>query len=569
MTARLVELTETGVITPATVRLARHLGFLYGEDNELVIMAIACTIAALSAGSVCFDIDHPAQLNTEAELDWPDPVEWLSVLEGSSLVSTDHSCRDRVLILDGNSVYLTRYWAQQDKIVEWMSARVSQPNTTVDESILDRVCDAAAEQQRAAAKLAAESRFCVVAGGPGTGKTTAVAQILAVLVQQRSQRLRVILSAPTGRAAARLEQAVRENLARRQLDSSAMIRVTSGTLHRILGVKPWGATDYNATRPLAADVVIVDEASMLSMNMMTLLLAAVAEPTRLILLGDPDQLASVEAGAVLADIVANANTVPVARLTKQYRFAGAIAALCDAVRNGDDNKALEIINQGDNQIEWIIPSSGLVNFFADNLESLRQDVMQQGIGMIEAGEAGDVDQALTWLNCHRLLLAHRHGPTGVSGWTQAIKTLISGGAEAAGQLWYPGLPILVTRNDETLNLFNGDSGVVVRHGTGVSLAIDDGTGSRLISPDMIESWEPLYGSTIHKAQGSQFDSVSVVLPPPGTTLLSRELFYTAVTRAKTFLRIIGTPQSIRQAIQSPAQRASGLSSRLQGLSKPT
>ena len=563
MTATLATLVESEVLSAQTIRLARHIGFLYGEQGDLAIMAAACTVTALSAGSVCFDLEHPEDLHldTDTDIDWPDPATWIEALRTSAMVALEPTVRDRPLILDGGFVYLTRYWAEQANVVEWLYARRFTEEIPGLDEVLDLFFSGQFSSQRHAAKVAAESGFCVIAGGPGTGKTTAVARILAVLGTSKPQR--VILTAPTGRAAARLEQAVQENLAICESipGSGFSVRFESVTIHRILGLKPWGGADHDSTRPIPADVIVVDEASMLSLHLMALLLDAITDSTRLILLGDPDQLASVEAGAILADIVASDETIPVARLTTTYRFSGDIADLAEAIRLGDQSQALEVLGRTSDQIEWI--PHDLDPTDVASLDSIRTDIVDQQVAMIEAGSLGDAEAALRSLDSHRLLLAHRHGVSGVSHWTQVVRQWLHpyiGGSSR----WYPGMPILVTRNDDLLGVYNGDSGVIVSHG-GLHLALGDPTGIRFLSPDMIQACEPLYASTIHKAQGSQFDCVSVILPDSSASMLSRELFYTAVTRAKSRLRIVGSPATIERAISSRALRASGLASKLADL----
>ena len=573
MNIDLTTLVDSRIVDQDTVRLARHLGFLYNEQRDLVIAAAACAITVLANGSVCFDLTRANQLRSEADpspvLDWPDPDEWADLLRSSPMVTSDPMARDRPLVIDQSAVYLTRYWAEQQAIVEKLTTRLQQapPSVVGLDAALDLVfteagIGQAASPQRDAARQVAGSWFSVIAGGPGTGKTTVVAKILAVLAQTGSgspNGLRVTLTAPTGRAAARLDQAVRENLA--ECGTGASVRCRSGTLHRILGLKPWGAVDHDATNPLDGDVVVVDEASMLSLHLMSVLLDAVGPNTRLVLLGDADQLASVEAGAVLADIVANEETVPVTRLVRTFRFAGDIADLADAIRRGAEDEAISILERPSDMIEWC-----QTDLDADTtaLASLRSDVTQQSLALIEASQSGAAAEALRLLDSHRLLVAHRHGPSGVGRWTQTVRGWIAGqpGSPSLTTHWYPGLPVLITRNDDLMGVFNGDCGVIVRCDDDLKLAIDNGSGVRLISPDMVEAWEPLYASTIHKAQGSQYDRVSLLLPGPTTALLTRELFYTAVTRAKTFLRIIGTPAAARHAIASPALRASGLANQL-------
>jgi len=565
-------LENEGILSEGTVRLARHLGYLYGEDRDLVIMAAACTITALAAGSVCFDLDQARQWQSDHPIDWPDTDPWLEAIASSPMVSTDPEARDRPLLLDRRSVYLTRYWAEQEKIVGWFSSHLDPAASPTAQDSLDLFFPDPSDQKQAA-RLATQSSVCVIAGGPGTGKTTAVARILAVLGQLKPDPLRVILTAPTGRAAARLEQSVHENLAICEALPGADINVRyeSGTIHRVLGIKPWGGVDHDASHPLPADLIVVDEASMLSLHLMALLLDAIPGSTRLILVGDPDQLASVEAGAVLADIVANSGTIPVARLFHTYRFSGAIASLAESIRNGDADAALTILEQSPDQIEWIPFDLDSPDFSPDSLTALREDIVRQSASMIHAAGVGDTADALRLLDSHRLLLAHRHGISGVSHWTSVVRGWLSHSPDIGGlgPHWYAGMPVLITRNDDLMGIFNGDSGVIVSTPAGLRLALSDGTGTRLIAPDMIQAWEPLYASTIHKSQGSQYDTVSLILPPRTTALLTRELLYTAVTRAKTYLRVIGSPDSVRHAIESPALRASGLAARLSTLGEPT
>lgn len=571
MTAILSQLVDAGVLTDATVRLARHLGWMYAEADDLVIAAAACTIAAGSSGSICFDPAHPSLLlatdDATASIPWPAPQPWLEALCASPMVAVDVDDHTRPMMVVNDVVYLTRHWNEQEKIARWLIDRVSlrRPDQVGSApSSAARVVDEVDDDHTRALRCATTMLVCVIAGGPGTGKTTIVSEILDALSANRTEPLRVILSSPTGRAASHLDQAVSHRLTTQPHGvDPPPIRVTTGTLHRILGLKPRGGAQYDRRRPLPADIVVVDEASMLSLHLMAALLDAIGPHTRLILVGDPDQLASVDAGAVLADVVAAQPVVPVIRLTKTYRFFGAIADLADAIRRGDPDTAIAVLDNADDSVEWIRADIGAPDFLPTDLPRLRHDLVHQGLGLIRAGESSAVGEALDHLDAHRLLVAHRHGPSGVSQWNRVVHHWLAQAAPetVTARGWYPGLPIMVTRNDDALSVFNGDCGVIVDAG-GLRLALPNPSGPRLISPDLIESWEPLYVSTIHKAQGSQFDSVSLLLPAEGTTLLTRELLYTGVTRAKTFLRLMGTETALRHAIDSPAVRASGLTNRL-------
>jgi exodeoxyribonuclease V alpha subunit len=529
-------------------------------------MAISCTLVALGAGSVCCDLGQPDYLfrGNNQPIEWPEPQAWAEALMASPAVSASDDQGDGALIVQGTTSYLRRYYREQSFIASWITQRsqlTQADNRWVDLFFADEYAN-----QRTAGARALSSQFCVVAGGPGTGKTTIVARLLAALAQNRPSGIHVVLAAPTGKAAARLDQAVRENLQVCSQIPGADYQLTceSGTIHRILQMTPWGKVGRDANNPIPADIVVVDEASMLSLHLMTLLLHATSESTSLILVGDPDQLASIEAGAVLSDIVSQDQVVPVARLTTTYRFSGAIADLAESIRCGDSDTALNILGSGCEQIQWIDADLDSMDTSHDVLDPLREDLLQQQKKLTEFSARGAASDALSTLESHRLLVAHRHGVSGVSFWTHEVRSWLFDHhlAPPAHVQWYAGLPLLITRNDDVLGIYNGDSGVMINDNNSLVVAMETNSGVRTIDPGLIQGWEPLFASTIHKAQGSQFDTVSVLVPGSSALILSRELLYTAITRAQRRLRIIGSASTLSQAIQSPALRASGLATQL-------
>jgi exodeoxyribonuclease V alpha subunit len=318
-------------------------------------------------------------------------------------------------------------------------------------------------------------------------------------------------------------------------------------------------------------MIVVDEASMVSLALMARLVEAVRPDARLVLEGDPEQLVSAEAGAVLADVVGPANPAgspmagSVALLRTNHRFAGALAELALAVQAGDDTMVLDVLRGQDEAVTWLDHDP------AASPSLLRGPVTEWTSRLIDAARQGDRAAALRELGRHRLLCAHRRGGDGVSEWNDLIERwLVEDWPELAGEgAWYAGRPVLVTSNDYSLGLFNGDTGITVATrddlAARVSVVLDDGSGSpRPVSPSRLAGVETVYAMTVHKSQGSEFERVTLLLPPPTSRLLTRELLYTAVTRAKQALLVVGTEDSIRVAVQRRIARASGLTERLWG-----
>jgi exodeoxyribonuclease V alpha subunit len=595
---------EAGVLAAADVHVALRLGALGGEEAEAALLATALAVRAVRSGSVCLDLGRIREVTVDVPADgepvdleslpWPEDADVLAALRRSPLVIGGEKGPLRPLRLvdtdDGGLLYLEKYFRQEQTIRRVLDER-ALGHPAVDEDRLRAGLtelfggSAAPDRQRIAAAVAATHRTAVIVGGPGTGKTHTVARVLALLAAEHGAGLRIGLAAPTGKAAARLQEAVREQAEEVKLPGG----LAAMTLHRMLGWQRVGASRYryNAGNHLPYDVVVVDETSMVSLTMMCRLLEALRPDTRLVLVGDPDQLTSVDAGAVLADLVARPVTGTenpmlarvvgadldaaddpdeaalgagerdrlrggVVRLSRGRRFGGEIARLAVAVRDGDEDAVMAILRSGADGVSFVAP---------DDLAALRSDVVSGAAAVTEAASAGDVAGALRASEAHRLLCAHREGPFGVEWWARSSMEWIGAatGIRLDPDRWYAGQPLLVTANDHEVRIYNGDTGVVVDRGDGeLVAAFARGEEPLLLHPSRLSAVQTVYAMTIHRSQGSQYDTVSVVLPGEESSLLTRELLYTAITRARGHVRIVGDEASVRAGVRRRVLRASGL-----------
>jgi exodeoxyribonuclease V alpha subunit len=559
---------DAELLSAADVHVARRLCALASEPSPSVALAVALAVRGVRGGSVCVDL---APDPTLPDLPWPEPDGWWAELLASPLVTADVPA---LRVLDspaGRLLYLDRYWREEAQVHEDLVARPAA-TTPVDpawlESALARVFpDEGYDEQRRAARVALDHRTSVLTGGPGTGKTTAVAGLLALCAEQAALEgrppLRIALAAPTGKAAARLQQAVERSVASLpDADQARLAGVRAVTLHRLLGALPTTSSRFRHHRDnrLPHDVVVVDETSMVSLTMMARLLEAVRPTTRLILVGDPFQLASVEAGAVLADLVETpAPPFGTCVLSTSHRFGRAIGELAEAVRLGEADRVVELLTAGDPRVELLSqPDPG---------PRLRELLVPHALEVLTAAEAGDARAAVRLLERQRLLCAHREGPFGVRHWNAQVERWL--GEETGEPLWsqwYAGRPLLVTANDYGLGTYNGDTGVAVRPpadapGRALRAAIDSSAGLLDLATSRLAQVETMHALTIHKAQGSQADEVVVILPPSDSRLLTRELFYTAITRAQERVVVVGSPDDVRAAVERRALRATGLRQR--------
>lgn len=561
-TGLLREANVAGVLSAADVHVATRLGVLSGESDERVLVALAMAVRGVRGGSVCIDLEQAGR--ADPTLPWPALPEWIAAVRRSPLVGPD-----RPLRWDQGLLYLDRYWRQENQVHADLLAREDQPPPVIDRhrlaTALDRLFPGDAPAQRAAAALTVTRWTTVLGGGPGTGKTTTVARVLALLLDQPGPPLRVALAAPTGKAAARLQEAVQQQALEFELhDRERVGAPAASTLHRLLGTLPGagGRFRYNRANRLPYDVIVVDETSMVSLTLMARLLEATRPDARLVLVGDPDQLASVEAGAVLADLVTGLHgraggdqdrRTAVAMLDRIWRFHGGIAELAAAVRDGDADRAIAVLSADHPDVRF-------------GSHGVRADVVDAAMAVRRAALTGDANAALAHLQRHRVLCAHRTGPFGVGEWSRQIERWLLEVIDRREEgEWYIGRPLLVTANDQSLGLFNGDTGVVIREGDGpVAARAVFARGGSVVrwAPSRLSQVQTVHAMTVHRGQGSQFGRVSFVLPPVDSPLLTRELLYTGLTRAREFVRVIGTPEQLRAAIERRAARASGLGERL-------
>lgn len=568
------EFHTLGVLEWADLHPAKQISWMYHESDEQVQLALALTVRALRAGSVCLQLDRvrAAVTGRDDELVevpdelWPDPESWLAALRASPMVAQGPDGDPTLpLRLVGSQLYLTRYWQQEESVRVDLQQRTLAPVQPVAPAQLEGWLhelfpgpDVNPDQRLAVAQVAT-SGVTVLAGGPGTGKTTTIARMLALLF--RLGDVRVALAAPTGKAAARMDQALRAAAGELPSDVSAQVAALSATtLHRLLGAQPYRRPRHSRDNPLPYDVVIVDELSMVSLTMMARLTDALGPRTRLVLVGDPDQLNSVGAGAILGDLTAaswhsTGGQSPVVRLQHNYRFSGVLSQLAEAIRTGNAASVLGLATAGHRELTLTSPD--------DPQDALRARVVHAGGAIHAAALHSDPARALRLLDEHRLLCAHRHGPHGATTWARQaefwLRTSVLGfGAEGE---WYAGRPVLVTANQPDWGLYNGDTGVVLTD-TGRPLVHFAGTSTRPLSPELLGVTQSVDALTVHKSQGSQFAVVTLVLPDVTSPLLTRELLYTAVTRARDAVHLIGTPEALQQAVGRIARRASGLRDRL-------
>ena len=556
---------DAEVVSDGDVAAAKTLISITGRkvkaEPDLVGALLIClALRTPRDRHTCIDLEHISdwmtQEGTQANLNWPtDPAKWLAAAKKSPLIF-GRPGDPTPLIVDGTRVYLNRAYAEEGAIAAALTRNKAQ-------------------------------NLQIILGGPGTGKTREVAMMFIERFKAGERNLRVALAAPTGKAAARMREVLsRECDALKKIKSSqevdwqavddAIANAFTGTIHSLLGFGPVREPrfKYNADNHLPFDWVVVDEASMVPSSLMFRFVEALDPATALLLVGDPDQLASVDAGSVLGDIAKVASqkgSVLFSRtkiMSKQWRLPAEIDGLARLLRLEApvDGQLLGNLKHVDAVIEylklnqilitWIKPDSDL-----KQLAELRDKVVTHARQLYECAISGDHQSALNKRSEMQLLCAHREGPNSVGFFNGFVEYQLGPYTDTR---WYFGRPVMVTRNNHSVDLYNGDVGIIVpdlASGEPVG-AFADGASFRLVPTMRLENVESVHALTIHKSQGSEYDEVIVVLPTESSRILTRELFYTGITRTKQKLTIVGSEVVVRSAISQAIRRASGLASRL-------
>jgi exodeoxyribonuclease V alpha subunit len=538
----------------------------FGGDGTLVPLAAAMLSRSTREGNICLPLavrpPLPTQLPETDSFSWPTASVWRSTLAKSKAVGGPEE-QTPLVIDESDRLYLRRYWNYQKRLSVALRAKAAG-NPARDRS--------QAGSQDEAIDAALRNELTIICGGPGTGKTTTVLQILARLLQKPgNERLRIALAAPTGKAAARLEETLRTGLERLDCPEEVKTRmpVNASTIHRLLGVR--GNSIYfrhDRQNPLPFDLLVIDEASMAALPLLSKLLDALPERCRVVLLGDRDQLASVEPGAVLADIVdaAASPTSPLHRsvitLEKNYRFgeASGIQHLCVAVRQGEAANAVHILR--DQHYTDLVSTElnerpALVTRFSK--------AIVEGFSAFTAEK--DPAAALGQLKKFRVLSALRRGPFGVERLNRNIEGILQEAELIPRNVTsnYAGKPILVSQNDYQLQLYNGDVGILLPDAAATenpdqlwAWFIGKENTLRRFAPARLPQHEAAYAMTVHKSQGSEFDRVLFILPDRDAPVLSRELIYTGLTRARSQVELWWSEAVFLEAVARRAERNSGL-----------
>ncbi|AYL07703.1 TPA: exodeoxyribonuclease V subunit alpha [Enterobacter kobei] len=586
-------------------RLLRHLdvqfAMMVAGEEPAVMLAAAILSKDAGEGHVCLPLSRlavdekmpPALQSCFALLG--EAVDWQAILLRSPAVSATDT--GTPLILTGERLYLNRLWRNELTVARFFSE--TNAPLPCDEAQLRQVLDTlftsddATDWQKVAAAVALTRRISVISGGPGTGKTTTVAKLLAALIQlSGEQKCRIRLAAPTGKAAARLTESLGGALQKLPLtgEQLALLPNEASTLHRLLGAQPGSQRlRYHAGNPLHLDVLVVDEASMIDLTMMSRLIDALPPHARVIFLGDRDQLASVEAGAVLGDICTYASlgytaerAEELARLTgcslaaEQHSIAGALRdSLCllqKSYRFGSDSgigQLASAVNRGDRHTTCAVFDGTFTDIEKKSLQSggeyqamLDDALLGYQHFLTGVQQQRPPEQVIAAFGEYQLLCALREGPFGVSGLNDRLEQLLAQKRKINRTLhsrWYEGRPVMISRNDSALGLFNGDIGIALDRGQGLRVWFQMPDGSvKSFQPSRLPEHETAWAMTVHKSQGSEFNHAALILPTQLSPVVTRELIYTAITRARQRLSLYTDERVLMQAIATRTERRSGL-----------
>ncbi len=593
-----------GWLQPLDRAFVQFLNRQSPSANPTVLLAAALLSQQLAQGAVYLDLQalsqDPAQslaVGESIDLDWLKQYQlndWLTALsQADDLVATGEGNTPLVLDVVHKRLYLRRYWQYQQTVTQVIDRLVQPVRDSLPEQVKAEIAglfppqnSAQTDWQKIACVVALRAKFSIITGGPGTGKTTTLTKLLAVLIKMASadaslgRPLNIILAAPTGKAAARVSESINGAVEKLKVDEAIKQQMPrkASTLHRLLGSRPNSRQyKYNQHNRLVADVVIVDEASMIDLEMMAALLAALPDTASLILLGDKDQLASVEPGSVLGDLCHGAGGLaydqstlawiesyaserlaenPLSQgqvynqqttvLQHSYRFndQSGIGNLAKAVNAGDYPKVAAILNAPAEHYPDLNPShiDGKTGWVAlQQLVLPEQTVRLAGYGLYrqvikDKSSYSSVDEwawaVLNAFDTFRVLSPLRRGGWGVEGLNQRIEQWL--GQQSNSQAWYEGRPVMVTSNDYGLGLMNGDIGIALKDQNNKLRVAFPAADQQIhwVSPLRLPNVETAYAMTVHKSQGSEFSHVVLVLPDQISQVLTRELIYTGITRAK-------------------------------------
>lgn len=519
------------------------------------------------SGSSCLDLCQLTQYSLE---------EWNTLLDcdgEKSAVSSPGGSTPLILTPDGK-IYLQRYYLHEQHVFNAIDRASRTPCDKISDATLKRVeklfVTLENNDQASAALCALKNRLSIISGGPGTGKTTTVVKILQLLHESGhyNHPSDCLLLAPTGKAADRLKQSVVEGL-KRTNQPSENIPTDTSTIHRALGYKQ-GSIEFrhNANNPLNAKVVVIDETSMVDLPLIARLMDAISDQTRIILLGDKNQLASIQVGTVLSDLMEASQSTkhPILQcsvtLRKSYRTLGAISATCDAIRDGDSDLAWKTIQDStaNPELEGTIFQTPPPSQLRTALTSF---VLQHWLPVLRNEELDELEK-IQQIDRFRILTPTHRGPYGVQAVNQIIDQILSSHGIPKRDIWYHGRSVIVQQNDYALGIYNGDIGLTLedshKENSAINVYFRTGDELKKIPPTLLPQCNTAWALTIHRTQGSEYDHILLIIPPSeDSKILSRELLYTGLSRAKISATLWCSEESLRQTINTTIQRASGLS----------
>lgn len=537
----MLELSQFSRLDSAFAQFFSASTFISELEKESLKNLLTQLSATYYQGNTCLKLTNQQQI--------------LLLNSNLATISKNNSTVLPLYIDQHNHLYLRRYWDYEQRIISKL--RAMQQNDSLLSNLDDLlnvffVKTTATDYQREAAKCAVSQNFTIITGGPGTGKTTTVVKILALLQQINADKpLHIALAAPTGKAAMRLQESITNSKVSLKLEQiiNDVLPESVTTIHRLLGAKPPSPYfRYNEKNLLPYDLIVIDEASMIDLAMMSKLVAAIKPSARLILLGDKEQLASVESGTVLADLTEALpqNTI---ELQKPYRFKGEIKAFAQAINSKKAAKAWELTQQ----------KNAVIEHLGDNFLVYLANQHSDYFELIKA--RANFKDIYTTFNRFQILCAHREGKNSVSDLNYRLEKLLQSQKNInLSTTWYIGRPVMITQNNAALQLYNGDIGLCLLDEKGdmkVFFPRPDG-GSKSYSPARLPHCETVFAMTIHKSQGSEFEEVCVCLPEYMQTISTKELLYTAITRAKKRIKLVATEAVFIATVQASITRVTGL-----------